>query len=66
MVLEFLAENESFDALVVGEESDHVLKQESFAKVEQVQGRVDFGVDVVGDDVVQVDKFGTEDFTVAH
>lgn len=66
MVLQFLAKDESLDTLVISEQGDHVLEEEALTIVKEVQGGVDFGVDVVGDNVVQVDQFSTKYFTMPH
>ncbi len=55
MVLQFLAEEQPLDGVVVGEEGHHVLQEEALAVGQQLGGVVDLGVDVVRDDVADVD-----------
>ena len=40
MVLQFLPENEPLDGVIVGEEGDKVLQEETFAVGQQILGRI--------------------------
>ncbi len=56
MILEFTAEEQPLDGIVVCEQGHHVLEKEAFAERQKVDGAVDLGVDIVTDDIVQVDQ----------
>merc|ERR1719237_1779127 len=63
MILQFLPKDQSLHAVVIGQQSHHVLQEEALTVGKEVLRRVNLCMDVVGDDGVEVNQRGTSDFT---
>ena len=66
MVLQLFPEEQSLNGVVIGEQGHHILEEEALAVGQKLGGVVNLGVDVVGNDVVQVNQVGAPRLAVSQ